>query len=181
MPLSMTLSRLSYYCMSTLTQITGHSHRTDPTVIRLGHYRRRAKASRTPPLTQGIFARNSQAQVRPRVRLHVTYLVTCHVRPSMRPSYKGVQDASSDTGCFRPATGRNSQHCVDALYTDGHRSKPGAAAYTEGKSQLRAAVVEGLAQEDVLRRVLYPEAHGNGFKKKKKPGAAHVHSTTHSP
>ena len=34
-------------------------------------------------------------------------------------------------------------------------------------------MVEGLAQEDVLCRVLYPEAHGNGKKKKKKGSSAH--------
>ena len=30
------------------------------------------------------------------------------------------------------------------------------------------AAVEGTTQEDVLRRVLYPKAHGNGIEKKKK-------------
>ena len=41
-------------------------------------------------------------------------------------------------------------------------------AYTEGKLICGKAAVEGNTQEDVLRRVLYPEAHGNGCKKKKK-------------
>ena len=36
-------------------------------------------------------------------------------------------------------------------------------AITEGKSYIGEAVVEDTAQEDVLRRVLYPEAHGNGI------------------
>jgi hypothetical protein len=44
----------------------------------------------------------------------------------------------------------------------------GGVAFTEGHLNSGEAVVEGYTQENVLHKVLYLQAHGNGIQKKKK-------------
>jgi hypothetical protein len=41
-------------------------------------------------------------------------------------------------------------------------------AFAEENSHIRQEVVEGVVEAYVLHRVLYPQVHENGFKKKKK-------------
>ena len=53
-----------------------------------------------------------------------------------------------------------------ALHDIGHLAK--GDAIPDDTRNSRAAVVEGNVQVDVLHRVLYPQVHVNGIKKKKK-------------
>ena len=55
-----------------------------------------------------------------------------------------------------------------ALHDIGHLAK--GDAIPEDTRNSRAAVVEGNVQADMLHRVLYPQVHVNGIKKKKKRG-----------
>ena len=53
-----------------------------------------------------------------------------------------------------------------ALHDVGPRAE--GVAFSGENSNIGAAVVDGIVQADVLHRVLYPQVHVNGFKKKKK-------------
>ena len=53
-----------------------------------------------------------------------------------------------------------------ALHDVGPQAK--GVAFSEEISIIGAAVVVGIVQADVLHRVLYPQVHVNGIKKKKK-------------
>jgi hypothetical protein len=63
-----------------------------------------------------------------------------------------------------PTGTKNTRHL--ALHDVGRTAE--GDAFAEEDSHKRKAVVDGIVTENVLHRVLYPQVHVNGVKKKKK-------------
>jgi hypothetical protein len=100
-------------------------------------------------------------RIGPKMHAHALHITTSPPSSQTPPqTHYAAQPQSHLT-----PTGTKNTRCL-ALHDVGRTAK--GDAFAEEDSHKRKAVVDGIVTENVLHRVLYPQVHVNGVKKKKK-------------